>query len=167
MPNILNEKNINLVIEQIVNDEDSQKSDTEIHTHESIDELKNPQDYGYGGILIADDLNERQMVDTRVQSMLKRSIFIISQDYYELPKKTIRANGNIYHILKANTLRDIQNLRQDKTIMDMTPNLFKYQSSSYLSEKNQPLTIDMTKDRINGRHRLGLNSLFIPDSSRF
>ena len=29
------------------------------------------------------------------------SIFIFSQDYFELPKRTIRANGNIYHILKA------------------------------------------------------------------
>ena len=73
MPNILNQEDINLVIEQIVNDEDCQKSDTEMDTHESIDELKNPQHYGYGGILIADDLNEKQMVDTRVQLMLERS----------------------------------------------------------------------------------------------
>ena len=51
--------------------------------------------------------------------------------------------------------------------MDMTLNEFKYQSSSCLNEKNQPLTFDMTKDRINGRHRLGLTSSFIPESSRF
>ena len=41
----------------------------------------------------------------RVQAMFKRSrhnnlsVFIISQDYYELPKRTVRANGNVYHIL--------------------------------------------------------------------
>ena len=42
------------------------------------------------------------------------SIILISQDYYELPKRTIRANGNIYHIFKPNNYRDIQNLHQKK-----------------------------------------------------
>ena len=46
------------------------------------------------------------MDDPRVQAMFKRSrhsnlsIFILSQDYYELSKETIRCNGNIYHIFK-------------------------------------------------------------------
>ena len=48
--------------------------------------------------------------------------FIISQDYYELPKRTIRANGNIYHIFKPNVFRDVINLYQDKSSMDMTLN---------------------------------------------
>ena len=38
------------------------------------------------------------------------SLFIISQDYYELPKRTIRANGNIYHIFKPNNIRDVQKM---------------------------------------------------------
>ena len=44
------------------------------------------------------------MDDPRVQAIFKRSrhnnlsIFIISQGYYELSKKTIRCNGSIYHI---------------------------------------------------------------------
>ena len=48
------------------------------------------------------------MNDPRVQAMFKRSrhnqlsIFIISHDYYELSKKTTRADGNIYHIFKPN-----------------------------------------------------------------
>ena len=53
------------------------------------------------------------MNDSRVQALFKRSrhnnlsIFIISQDYYELPKRTIRANGSIYHIFKPNNFRDV------------------------------------------------------------
>ena len=60
------------------------------------------------------------MNDRRVQAMFKRSrhnilsIFVISQDFYELPKKTLRANGNIYHIIKPNKFRDVQNLYHDK-----------------------------------------------------
>ena len=46
------------------------------------------------------------MVRSRAQAKFKRSrhnnisIFIISQDYYELSKKTFRANGKLYHIFK-------------------------------------------------------------------
>ena len=71
------------------------------------------------------------MDDPRVQTLFKRSrhknlsIFIISQDYYELSKKTIRCNGNIYHILKPNNFRDVINLYQDKASMDMTLNEYK------------------------------------------
>ena len=91
-----------------------------------------PQEYKYGGIIFLDDLNEKEMNDLRVQAMFKQSkqnrlsIFIISQDYYEIPKKTIRANGNICHIFKSNNFRDVQNLYQDKASMDITLNEFKY-----------------------------------------
>ena len=128
IPNILNEEDIDVVIDAIVNNKDFEKSDTEIETHESIEELKFPQEYEDGGIIILDDLNGKEMIDPRVQAMFKRSrhnnlsTFIISQDYYELPKRTIRSNGNIYHIFKPNNFRDVQNLHQDKASMDMTLN---------------------------------------------
>ena len=40
IPNILNEEDIDIVIEEIVNNKDFEKSDTEIETYESIEELK-------------------------------------------------------------------------------------------------------------------------------
>ena len=113
------------------------------------------------------------MNDPRVQARFKRSrhktlsIFIISQDYYELPKRTIPTNGNIYHIFKPNDFRDEQNFYQDKVSMDMTLNEFKYLTIICWNEKYQPLTTDMTKDKYTGRYRLGLNSIFVPDSSPF
>ena len=131
IPNILNEEDIDIVIEEIVNNKDFEKSDTEIETYEPIEQLEFSQEYEDGGIIILDDLNEKEMNDPRVQVRFKRSrhfnlsIFIISQDYYELPKRTIRANGKIYHIFKPNNYRDVRNLYQDKASMDMTPNEFK------------------------------------------
>ena len=113
------------------------------------------------------------MNDPRVQFMFKRSrhnnlsIFIISQDYYELPKKTITANGNICHIFKPNNFLIDRNVFQDKASIDMTHNGFKYLTSTFWNEKYQPLAIDMLKDKFCGRYRLGLNSIFVPDSSRF
>ena len=96
--NILNEGDIDIVIDEVVNNKDFEESDTEIETYESIEELKFPQEYENGGIIILDDLNEKENHDPRVQARFKRSrhnklsIFLISQDYYELPKKTIGAD---------------------------------------------------------------------------
>ena len=132
IPNILNEDDIDVVIEEIVKNKDFEKSDTEKETYESIEELKIPQEIDDGGIIILDDLNEKEMNDPRVKAVFKRSrhnnlsIFIISQDYYELPKRTIRANGNIYHIFKPKNFRDVLNLYQDKSSMDITLNEFYY-----------------------------------------
>ena len=110
---ILYEENIDVVIEEIVNNKDFEKSDIEIETNESIEELKFPREYADGSIIILDDLSGKEMNDPRVQAMFKRSrhndlsIFIISQDYYELPKRTIRANGNIYHKFKPNNFSNV------------------------------------------------------------
>ena len=173
IPNILNEEDIDVVIEELVKNKDFEKSDTEIQTYESIEELKFPQEYENNSIIILDDLNQKEMDDPRVQAMFKRSrhnqlsIFIISQDYYELSKKTIRCNGNIFHKFKPNNFRDVLNLYQDKSSMDMTLNEFKLLTSTCWKKNYQPLTIDMTKDKYTGRYRLGLNSIFVPDSSPF
>ena len=171
IPNILNEKDFDIVIDEIVKNKDSEKSDTEIETFDNIEELKFPQEYENNSIIILDDLNQKEMDDPRVQAMFKRSrhnnlsIFIINQDYYELSKKTIRCNGNIFHIFKPNNFRDVLNLYQDKSSMDMTLNEFKLLTSTCWNEKYQPLTIDMTKDKYTGRYRLGLNSIFVPNTS--
>ena len=173
IPNISNENDIDMVIEEVINNKDFQKSDIEIETFDNIEELRYPQEYENNSNIILDDLNQKEMDNPRVQAMFKRSrhnnlsIFIISQDYYELSKKTIRCNGIIFHIFKPNNFLDVRNLYQDKASMDMTLNEFKLLTSTCWNEKYQPLTIDMTKDKYTGRYRLGLNSIFVPDSSPF
>ena len=173
IPNILNEEDIDIVIEEVINNKDVQKSNIEIETFDNIEGMKYPQEYENNSIIILDDLNQKEMDDPRVQAMFKRtrhnnlSIFIISQDYYELSKKTIRCNGNIFHIFKPNNFRDVINLYQDKCSMDMTLNEFKLLTSICWSEKYKPLTIDMTKDKYSGRYRLGLNNIFVPDTSPY
>ena len=104
---------------------------TQIETYESTEELKYPQKYEGGGVIIIDDSNKTEINDPRVQAVFKRSrhnnlsTFISSQDYYELPKKLSEANDNMYHIFKQNSFRDVRNLNQDKTSMDLTLEEFK------------------------------------------
>ena len=95
------------------------------------------------------------------------SFFIINQNYFETPNRTIRAKENIYHIFKLNNFRDVLNIYQDKSSMDMTLNEFNLLTSTCWKEKYQPLTIDMTKGKYTGRCRLGIISIFVPDSFPF
>ena len=140
IPNVLNEV-FDITIDKLFIDKDFEKSDTEIDTYKSIEELKFPQEYDDGIIFILDNLNEKEMKDPRVQAMFTRSrhnnffIFIFSQHYYNIPKRSIRANG-IYHILKPNNFRDVQNLYQDKASMDMTLDEFKNLTSTCWNGKN-------------------------------
>ena len=96
-PNILNEVDIDIVIEEIVNNKDFEKSNAGIETFDKIEELKFPQEYENNSIIILDDLNQKEMDDPRIQAMFKRSrhnnlsISIIIQDYYELSKKQYAA----------------------------------------------------------------------------
>ena len=111
------------------------------------------------------------MKDPRTQAMFERSrhnnlsICTISQEHYELPKRTVRAKGNIYHIFKPTKHRAVQKLYKDKAYMDMTLNQFKYLTSTCWDNKYQPVTFDMTRCRYTGCYRLGLKNSFVPDSS--
>ena len=55
IPNNLNEEDIGLVFDEIVNDKDFEKSDNERETYECIEEVKYPQEYEDGGVIILDD----------------------------------------------------------------------------------------------------------------
>ena len=70
----------------------------------------------------------------------KLSFFIISQDYYDLRKKKIRAD-------------------------DMTLIEFNFLTSTCWNEKYQPFTIGMTKYNQTGQYRLGLKIIILPTIS--
>ena len=51
--------------------------------------------------------------------------------------------------------------------MDKTLDEYKCLTSTCWNKNYQPVTLDMTKDRYQGRYRLGLNSIFVPNLSFF
>ena len=115
-----------------------------------------PQEYENISIFTLDDLNEKENNSDKIQTLFKRgglinlSISIISEDYYELPKKTVTAKRKILHVFKPNNFRDVQNLYQHKVSMDMTLNEYKYLNSTCWNEKYQPLIIDMSEGKYTG-----------------
>ena len=74
------------------------------------------------------------------------SFFIMSQDYYEVPRGTVRCNGNIYHVFNQKYFKDVQNVHQVNASMDLTLDKFKCLTSTCWNEMYKPLIIDMTKE---------------------
>ena len=68
----MNEEDDDIVIEEIINNKHFEKSDTELESYESIEEIKIPQEFD-GGIVTLDDLDGKEMNDPLVQAMFKRS----------------------------------------------------------------------------------------------
>ena len=92
-------------------------------------DLKYPQEYKSASpiVIFLEFLNQKEVNDPRFEAMFKQSgyknisKFIISQDYYKLPERTNRVNGEMNHIFKLNDFRDVQTIYQDKTSTVLTP----------------------------------------------
>ena len=113
------------------------------------------------------------MEDPRVQAMFKqtrhnyKSIFLLSKDYYELSKKTIRCNSKNYHIFQPNSFLEVRSIYQHKNYMDMTPKKIELLTTICWYKTYQPLTIDITKVKYTGRYRLELISMFVQIATLF
>ena len=70
-------------------------------------------------------------------------------------------------MIKPNSFRVVHNLYQDKASMDRALNEIKNLTSICWDKKDQSLTIDLSRDKYTGRYRLGLFSVFVPDTTPF
>ena len=101
-------------------------------------------------------MNEKEITNEKIQATFKRgrhnnlSVFIISEDYYELPRRRLLCYSIIFRLFKPNNFYDVRNIYQDKASMDMTLDELKLLASTCWYGKYQPLTIDMTKDKYTG-----------------
>ena len=77
IPTILKEKDIDIVSDEIVNNENFEKSDTEIETYESLEEWKFPQKYDDGGNIIVEDLKKIKWMIHECKQCLKDQDTII------------------------------------------------------------------------------------------
>ena len=83
------------------------------------------------------------------------------------PRRRLELTEISITFFEPNNFLDVRNIYQDKASMDMTLDEFKDLTSTCWNKNYQPLTIDLTKDKNTGRYRLGLNPIFVPNSSPF
>ena len=124
-------------------------------------------------IIILDDLSKDQLNDKRVQMHFKRgkhnkvSVFVISHGFYELPKHTIRESSSIIHHFITNNYSNIEHIHRQLCSTDMKIQEFKIFCHDIWLKDYNFITIDLTKNKTNGKCRKNLDTLFLPHTNPF
>jgi len=85
----------------------------------------------------------------------------LSQNYFKLPRHTIRENANFLCIFPQDG-KNISHIYQDHVATDMPLDEFKSFCRTAWAEPYNFITIDLTSDRNNGRYRNGLDRFYFP-----
>ena len=124
-------------------------------------------------IIILDDLSKDQLNDKKVQILFKRgrhnniSVFVISHGFYELPKDTIRENSSIIHHFITNNFCNVECIHRQLCSTDLIIQEFKkFCNNVWLKDYNF-ITIDLTKNKFNGKYSQNLDAMFLPQSNPF
>ena len=84
----------------------------------------------------------------------------ISQNYFALPRQTIRENSNLIILFPQNT-KSVEHIHRDHCT-DMPYEEFKQFCEDVWSTKHNFITIDLTSDRLNGKYRRNLDTFYLP-----
>ena len=88
--------------------------------------------------------------------------FYISQNYFRLPRQTIRENGN-FIILFPQDAKNLMHIHADHCDDDMSLKEFKtFCRDSWSSGKHNFVTIDLTSEKLNGKYRKNLDCFYLP-----
>lgn len=87
--------------------------------------------------------------------------FYLSQNYFKLPRQTIRENANILCIFPQDG-KNISHIHQDHVAVDMPFDEFKQFCREAWKKPFNFITIDLTSDKDNGRYREGLDTFYFP-----
>lgn len=88
--------------------------------------------------------------------------FYISQNYFRLPRQTIRENAN-FIILFPQDAKNLAHIHADHCDDDMTLNEFKsFCRDSWNGGKHNFVTIDLTSDKVSGKYRNNLDRFYLP-----
>ena len=84
----------------------------------------------------------------------------ISQNYFALPRNSIRENSNLIILFPQNA-KSVEHIYRDHCT-DIPFSEFKDLCNTIWSEKYNFLTLDLTSSPINGKYRKNLNTFYIP-----
>lgn len=136
--------------------------------YDNFNDIPDPSELNckHNSLFIFDDVmlekNQSKVEDfyTRGRHNNCSSIYI-SQNYYKLPRQTIRTNANIL-ILFSQSKKDLQHIYEDYISKDMTWYEFKKYTDEVFSKDYNYLVINKEHDIFKGRYLKNFNEIYIP-----
>ena len=143
------------------------KSDIECNFFETASDVPDPRDLNPEdkNLMIFDDLLLEKQNKCECYYVRGRhsnvDCFYLAQNYFELPRRTIRANSN-FICLFPQDLRDLNNLHLDHVGDDMTNEEFRKFCKKCWEKPHGFAVIDLTSKKETGKNREGFDNFFIP-----
>ena len=88
----------------------------------------------------------------------------ISQNYFRLPRQTIRENSNLI-ILFPQDAKNLNHIYADHCTNDISVDEFKAFCKKVWSIRHDFITIDLTSTSMNGKYRKNLDCFYLPDTN--
>jgi len=144
------------------------KGDINAEFHEDDESVCDPRQLNPNdkNLIVFDDLLlekqnacERYYVRGRHNNV---NCFYLSQNYFKLPRHTIRENANFLCIFPQDG-KNLSHIYQDHVSTDMPFDEFKRFCREAWKKPYNFITIDLTSDKNRGRYRDGLDTFYIPE----
>ena len=87
--------------------------------------------------------------------------FYLSQNYFKLPRQTIRENANLFCLFPQDN-KNINHIYNDHVSSDMSKEDFKKLCEKSWEQPHGFVTIDLSSHKCNGKYRKGLGEFYIP-----
>ena len=145
------------------------KTDIECKFFETADDVLEPENLNCikNNLMIFDDLQltkqnkcEKYYIRGRHSNV---DCFYLAQNYFELPRRTIRENANFICLFKQDS-KNVNHIYNDHVSNDMSKDEFKKFCNEAWSKKHGFVVIDLSSDLLNGKYRSGLDLLYYPTS---
>ena len=138
-----------------------------VEFYESGDDVCDPRDLDSTNknLIVFDDLLlEKQNACEKYYVRGRHSnvdCFYLSQNYFKLPRQTIRENANFFCLFPQD-LKNVSHIYNDHVARDMSLEEFKRLCSRTWKDPYGFVVLDMSSPANGGKYRCGLDEFFIP-----
>lgn len=156
-----------LIIEEMAKNS-NERSDIDCNFFETSEVVPDPRDLSNQkkNLMIFDDLQLEKQNKCETYYVRGRhsnvDCFYLAQNYFKLPRQTIRENANFICIFPQD-LKNINHIYNDHVSTDMSKEEFRKLCKLSWEQPYGFVVIDLTSGKNSGKYRNGLDMFYIPD----
>jgi len=157
-----------VVVEKMSRENNNNKSDIECSFYESAEDVPDPRDLNptYKNLMVFDDLMLEKQNTCEMYYIRGRhsnvDCFYLSQNYFKLPRQTIRENANLICLFPQDQ-KNLNHIYADHVSSDMTKEEFKHLCKRAWEKPHGFVVIDLTSKKDCGKYRSGFDEFYIPN----